>query len=103
MNLGDLHSLDGCPEAPFVVCVGDDLARDNLRVWDVRESAAVRASFGGWRLRNPLGADEFRFATADEADAAFSSPQQQQQGSWDRQQQRQEQQQQQPQPTTSSP
>ena len=40
MRLGELHSLDGCPDAPFVVCVGGDLARDNLRVWDVREAAA---------------------------------------------------------------
>ncbi len=39
MNLGELHSVDGCPDAPFVVCAGGDLPRDNLRVWDVREAA----------------------------------------------------------------
>ena len=40
MKLGRLHSLSGCPDAPFVVCVGGDKAQDNLKVLDVRESAA---------------------------------------------------------------
>ncbi len=38
MGMGKLHALGACPDAPFVVCAGGDLPRDNLRVWDVRES-----------------------------------------------------------------
>ncbi len=68
MELGELHTLDGCPDAPFVVCAGGDLARDNLRVWDVREAASVRARFGRRQLSNPLGASAFAHATLAEAE-----------------------------------
>jgi len=39
MKLGQLHCLDACPDAPFVVAMGGDLPADNLRIWDVREAA----------------------------------------------------------------
>ena len=39
MKLGRLHCAEGCPDAPFVVCMGGDKNSDNLKVLDVRESA----------------------------------------------------------------
>jgi len=39
MKMGQLHSLDACPDAPFVLAVGGDNPTDNVRVWDVREAA----------------------------------------------------------------
>ena len=68
MKLGQLHDLSACPDAPFVVCVGGDKKDDNFKVWDIRETAAVRARFGGRTLENPLNTAEFGFKTADEAE-----------------------------------
>jgi periodic tryptophan protein 1 len=39
MKLGRLHCAEGCPDAPFVVCMGGDKSGDNMRVLDIRESA----------------------------------------------------------------
>ena len=70
MRLGQLHDLATCPDAPFVVCVGGDKKDDNLKVWDIRESAAVKARFGQRKLENPLNTAEFGYRTADEAEPA---------------------------------
>ncbi|XP_060076230.1 periodic tryptophan protein 1 homolog [Ylistrum balloti] len=42
LKLNDLHCLCACPEAPFVFAVGGE---KELRVWDIRSSAAVRKHF----------------------------------------------------------
>jgi len=68
MKLGLLHDLGSCPDAPFVVCVGGDKKDDNFKVWDIRETAAVKARFGPRTLQNPLNRAEFGFKTADEAE-----------------------------------
>ena len=70
VKLGQLHACSPCPDAPFVVCMGGDKPSDNLKVWDVRESAPVKARFGQRTLQNPLKTAEFGFATADEAEPA---------------------------------
>ena len=68
VKLGALHDVSPCPDAPFVMVMGGDKRDDNLKVWDVRESAPVRARFGQRKLLNPLNTAEFGFATADEAE-----------------------------------
>jgi len=70
VNLGQLHACAPCPDAPFVVSMGGDKKSDNFKVWDIRESDAVRARFGGRKLQNPLHTAEFGFSTADEAEPA---------------------------------
>ena len=32
MSLGELHCLDACPDAPFVICMGGDKPAQNLKV-----------------------------------------------------------------------
>ena len=32
MSLGELHCLDSCPDAPFVICMGGDKPAQNLKV-----------------------------------------------------------------------
>lgn len=69
MKLGALQTVIGCPDAPFVVCMGGDKTGDgNLKVMDIRDSADVRQRFGSRKLQNPLGTAEFGFSTADEAE-----------------------------------
>ena len=34
-----VHTLDGCPDAPFVFAFGGDTPSHNMHVMDVRESA----------------------------------------------------------------
>ena len=67
LKLGTLHCLDGCPDAPFVMVVGGDKPDNNLKVLDIRESAAVRSRFGNRSLKNPLNFAEFGYNTANEA------------------------------------
>ena len=54
MKLGRMHCAEGCPDAPFVVCMGGDKNSDNLKVLDVRESAdgeqLAIAKEGVWKL-----------------------------------------------------
>ena len=38
-NIGLVHSLEVCPDAPFVVALGGDTPSHNLHVMDVRESS----------------------------------------------------------------
>jgi len=69
VKLGCIHTVAGCPDAPFVVCMGGDKAGDgNLKVMDIRDSADVRQKFGKRKLMNPLGTADFGFSTADEAE-----------------------------------
>ena len=42
MKLGMIHCMSGCPDAPFVTVMGGDKSSDNIKVFDVREAAAVR-------------------------------------------------------------
>ena len=42
MQMGLLHCGEGCPDAPFVVAFGGDKPQDNLKIMDLRESAAGR-------------------------------------------------------------
>ncbi|KAJ8315269.1 hypothetical protein KUTeg_007419 [Tegillarca granosa] len=42
LKMGQIQSLGGCPEAPFVFAIGGE---EDLKVWDIRESAAVRRHF----------------------------------------------------------
>lgn len=70
VKLGALHTVQACPDAPFVVCMGGDKQSDNFKVHDLRESQSVRAKFGKRPLQNPLNTAEFGFATADEAEPA---------------------------------
>ena len=39
-NIGLVHSLEGCPDAPFTIALGGDNPSHNLHVMDVRESAS---------------------------------------------------------------
>lgn len=39
-KIGMVHTLDGCPDAPFVIALGGDTPSHNLHVMDVRESSA---------------------------------------------------------------
>ena len=73
LKLGLLHTVDSCPDAPFVFCVGGDKPSDNFKVFDVRDYAAVRKRFGSRKLQNPLGVAEFGFETADEFDATLNA------------------------------
>lgn len=69
MKLGALQTVVGCPDAPFVVCMGGDKTGDgNLKVMDIRDSSDVRQRFGSRKLQNPLGTADFGFSTADEAE-----------------------------------
>jgi len=68
LKLGQLHTCVTCPDAPFVTCMGGDKTSDNFKVWDIRESAPVKARFGKRNLQNPLGTAEFGFLTADDAE-----------------------------------
>ena len=68
VKLGLLHDVALGPDAPFVTVMGGDKRDNNLKVWDVRESAPVRARFGQRKLLNPLKTAEFGFDTADEAE-----------------------------------
>jgi len=69
VKLGAIQTVVGCPDAPFVVCMGGDKTGDgNLKVMDIRDSADVRQRFGSRKLENPLGTADFGFSTADEAE-----------------------------------
>jgi len=68
MKLGMIHCMSGCPDAPFVTVMGGDKSSDNIKVFDVREAAAVRTRFGSRKLTNPLGYSSFGFETADDAE-----------------------------------
>jgi len=75
LKLGSLHTVAACPDAPFVVCAGGDRKEDdtkftsnNMKLFDVRESKAVRERFGERRLLNPLATADFGFSTASEAE-----------------------------------
>jgi len=70
VKLGALHTVLACPDAPFVFCMGGDKVDDNLKVWDVRESAAVLGRFGPRPLLNPLNTADFGFPTAAAAEPA---------------------------------
>lgn len=39
VNVGLVHSLEGCPDAPFVFAFGGDNPSHNMHVMDVRESS----------------------------------------------------------------
>merc|ERR1719414_2809504 len=67
-KLGTLHCLEGCPDAPFVVVAGGDKPDNNLKVFDIRENAAVRSRFGNRELKNPLNYANFGFNTANDAE-----------------------------------
>ncbi|KAK3089598.1 hypothetical protein FSP39_004904 [Pinctada imbricata] len=49
LKLNQLFSAGACPEAPFVFAVGGE---KEIKVWDIRESAAVRKHFAS---RSPSG------------------------------------------------
>ncbi|XP_078322317.1 periodic tryptophan protein 1 homolog isoform X2 [Crassostrea virginica] len=49
LKLNQLFCVDACPEAPFVFAVGGE---KEIKVWDIRESAAVRKHFAP---RAPVG------------------------------------------------
>jgi hypothetical protein len=68
VSLGALHTVQACPDAPFVVCIGGDKPDNNFKVLDVREMQAVRNTFGKRHLQNPLKTAEFGFAPAEEAE-----------------------------------
>ena len=68
LKLGTLHSLDGCPDAPFVMVVGGDKPDNNLKVLDIRENASVRSRFGNRNFKNPFNYADFGFSTANEAE-----------------------------------
>jgi len=68
MKLGMIHCMSGCPDAPFVTVMGGDKPSDNVKVFDVREAAAVRNRFGSRKLSNPLGYSAFGYDTANEAE-----------------------------------
>jgi len=68
LKMGQLHAVQSCPDAPFVVCMGGDKRDNNFKVLDVRESAPVRQRFGTRKLLNPLQTSDFGFSTANEAE-----------------------------------
>jgi len=69
VKLGAIQTVVGCPDAPFVVCMGGDKTGDgNLKVMDIRQMADVRQRFGSRKMVNPLGTADFGFSTADEAE-----------------------------------
>jgi len=70
VKLGALHTVQACPDAPFVVCMGGDKSSDNFKVMDLRDSQPVRNRFGKRILQNPLNTADFGFSTADEAEPA---------------------------------
>ena len=70
VKIGMIHCMAGCPDAPFVTVMGGDKPSDNLKVLDIRESAAVRSRFGTRKLTNPLGFSAFGFDTANDAEPA---------------------------------
>ena len=75
MKLGTIHCLESCPDAPFVMVMGGDKPSDNLKVLDIRESAAVRSRFGNRILKNPLNVADFGYNTANEAETATQDQQ----------------------------
>ncbi|TRY73816.1 hypothetical protein TCAL_02578 [Tigriopus californicus] len=68
MALGQIHCLENCPDAPFVMCMGGDEPSNNLKVLDIRESASVRHRFGERKLTNPLKTSNFGYSTINEAE-----------------------------------
>lgn len=44
-KLGTMTCLASCPDLPFVFCMGGDNKKYNFKVWDIRESEKVRATF----------------------------------------------------------
>ncbi|KAL5011104.1 hypothetical protein ScPMuIL_013409 [Solemya velum] len=42
LKLGKLHCVRACPEAPFVFAIGGE---KEMKIWDIRESGAVRKHF----------------------------------------------------------
>ena len=40
VKIGMVHSLDSCPDAPFVIGCGGDVPSNNLHVMDIREAAS---------------------------------------------------------------
>merc|ERR1712098_238698 len=58
LKMGQLHAVQSCPDAPFVVCMGGDKRDNNFKVLDVRESAPeaevrdkeIIKSFANFRL-----------------------------------------------------
>jgi len=73
MKLGMIHCMSGCPDAPFVTVMGGDKSSDNIKVFDVREAAAVRNRFGARKLTNPLGFSPFGYETANDAEPAAAT------------------------------
>lgn len=67
LKLNDLHCLGACPEAPFVFAVGGE---KELRVWDIRSSAAVRKHFFN---RAPSGVTMEDIDDEGETTAAFEN------------------------------
>jgi hypothetical protein len=39
-----VHCLDSCQDAPFVIAMGGDNPSDNIKVLDIRDSAAGQKS-----------------------------------------------------------
>ena len=72
LRLGALHSLEGCPDAPFVLVAGGDKQDNNLKVFDIREYAAVRSRFGNRNLTNPLKYTDFGYTTANDAEVTIN-------------------------------
>jgi periodic tryptophan protein 1 len=44
IRIGLIHSLEACPDAPFVFSMGGDTPSNNLHVWDIREAAVGKIS-----------------------------------------------------------
>nr|ACO13022.1 Periodic tryptophan protein 1 homolog [Lepeophtheirus salmonis] len=68
MKLGQLHCLDNCPDAPFLMAIGGDKNSNNFKVFDIRESSTTLQHFGSRKLVNPLGMSDWGFETANEAE-----------------------------------
>ena len=62
------NRMGGGNNAWFVMVVGGDKPDNNLKVFDIRENAAVRSRFGDRELKNPLSYSNFGFNTANEAE-----------------------------------
>ena len=48
VKIGMVHSLESCPDAPFVVALGGDTPSHNLHVMDVRESSKGTLNVYHW-------------------------------------------------------
>ncbi|XP_076445535.1 periodic tryptophan protein 1 homolog [Babylonia areolata] len=71
MHMNELHCVGCCPEAPFVFAVGGK----GHKVWDVRESAAVRNQFLNRmpaKLAQECAGDDRDVNDDDDADAAMA-------------------------------